>query len=392
MSRIAQSELDRIRAEKRIEDLAGVTLRSTRMGRALAGPCPMCGGGERGQRFEVRLDTNTFVCAVCHDGGDVIHFIEKRDGCSFREAVERLGGGDVVSDPEEDRKRAEARRERAVQRAVLEARRAENERRRLYDIWQGAAPPSSPDVAGYLARRGLWQLASNRLRAIADMPYFHGREPHPRRPDKDQARVIHRGPAMLAAIVGPDGAFSGLHITWIDLAQPKGKAVIIDPDTGEELASKKVRGLKKGGRIELIRSASPRTLVLGEGIETVLSVWTALAGIGRNLEGWAFWSSVDLGNLGGNSASTIEHPTAIGPAGRPQRIPGPRPDMGARAIPLPESITDLLLLGDGDSERVLTETTLRRAAARYARPGRRIRKAFAPDGKDFNNMIMEAMA
>src|SRR5690606_36500822 len=108
---------------------------------------------------------------------------------------------------------------------------------------------------------------------------FHGREPHPRRADKDQARVIHRGPAMLAAIVGPDGAFSGLHITWIDLAQPKGKALIIDPDTGEELASKKVRGLKKGGRIELIRSASPHTLVLGEGIETVLSVWTALAGI-----------------------------------------------------------------------------------------------------------------
>ncbi|GHE50901.1 hypothetical protein GCM10019059_07540 [Camelimonas fluminis] len=392
MARIAQSEIDRIRSEKRIADIAGVPLRASRMGRGLTGPCPFCGGSDRGQRFEIRLDTNTFVCAVCQAGGDVIRFVELRDGCDFRGAVERLGGGAEAVDPELERQRAAERRAREAERARTAARRAETERRRLYDIWQRAAPPSSPSIAGYLARRGIWQLMSNRLRAVEDMPYYHGREARPGRPDKDRARVVHRGPAMLAPIVGPDGAFSGLHITWIDLAQPKGKAMILDPDTGEALPAKKVRGVKVGGRIELIRCASPIALVIGEGIETVLSVWTAMAAVGRDLDGIAFWSSVDLGNLGGHAAGLAPHPTARRPDGSPLRIPGPVPDMDARAIPVPDSVARVLLLGDGDSDRFLTETTLQRAARRYARLGRDIRRAFAPDGKDFNNLLMEAAA
>lgn len=392
MSRIAQSELDRIRAERQIADLAGVPLRSSRMGRGLVGPCPMCGGSDRGQRFEIRLDTNTFVCAVCQSGGDVISFVMLRDGCDFRTAVDRLGGVAEAVDPEVERQRAEQRRAQELERAQIAARRSENERLRLYQEWQRAAPPNTAAVAGYLARRGLWQLASNRLRAVEDMPYFHGREPRPGRPDKDRARVIHRGPAMLAPIIGPDGAFSGLHITWIDLGQPKGKAAILDPDTGEVLPAKKVRGVMAGGRIELIRCPSPRALVIGEGIETVLSVWTALAAVGRDLTGWAFWTSVALGNLGGPHAGTTPHPTAKRRDGSPLRIPGPVPDMGARAIPIPYSVAYLLLLGDGDSDRFLTETTLQRAARRYARSGRDIRRAFAPNGKDFNNLIMEAAA
>src|SRR5207248_9749064 len=90
---------------------------------------------------------------------------------------------------------------------------------------------------------------------------------------------------------------------------PDGKAAITDPATGEALPSKKVRGSKAGGSIELIRVNDPQRLVLGEGIETVLSVWQALGSLSRDLSLTAFWSSADLGNLGGRSAIPVEHPS-----------------------------------------------------------------------------------
>ncbi|MBL3587775.1 hypothetical protein JMM61_20930, partial [Rhodovulum sulfidophilum] len=50
-------------------------------------------------------------------------------------------------------------------------------------------------------------------------------------------REIHRGPAMVALVQAPGGRGSGIHRTWLDLDQPKGKAVIAhdapaaDPET-----------------------------------------------------------------------------------------------------------------------------------------------------------------
>ena len=83
---------------------------------------------------------------------------------------------------------------------------------------------------------------------------------------------------MVAAIVGPDRKFMGVHRTWLDPRLsagdlPKGasgKAVIIGPD-GETLSPKKMRGLKRGGAIRLNepRDDCRRTILLiGEGIET----------------------------------------------------------------------------------------------------------------------------
>ena len=43
-------------------------------------------------------------------------------------------------------------------------------------------------------------------------------------------------------MIGPDGKFSGVHQTFLDLATPKGKAAIFDPKTGEALDAKKTRG------------------------------------------------------------------------------------------------------------------------------------------------------
>jgi hypothetical protein len=195
---------------------------------------------------------------------------------------------------------------------------------------------------------------------------------------------------MVAPIIRADGKFSGLHFTWIDLDQASGKASITDPETGEPLPAKKVRGSKNGGTIPLVTAAPMTRLIIGEGIETVLSAWLALHEAGRDLGTTAFWSAVDLGNLGGKAAGTITNPELVDARGRARRMPGPEPDLASPAI-MPDSVEDVVLLGDGDSDRVLTECALRRAAARWGNERRWVRVAWAPVGCDFNDVLRGAV-
>lgn len=380
--RLSPAQIDDIKARANLAHVAadlGAALRPS--GRKLVGSCPMCGGGKRASRFEVIGEG--WVCAVCSDGGDVIKLLRLATGCDFMQAVERLGGSRVLSDAEAAKLEAK--------RAAVEAKRAgEQERYRLKEIaacrtiWDSAALSGLGGVETYFAARGCRLPATAALRCVASLPYWHGS-------DEDETgrsvpRIIHRGPAMIAAMVDNFGEFAGVHITYL-AADFAGKAEIFDPETGEQLVAKKVRGSKTGAHI-VVRSGgvSPRRLFMGEGIETVATVATALAGLRKLGPGDAFWSSCDLGNLGGPHLGTIDHPTAKSPKGRAQRLPGPVPDMTGRAIALPESVTHVVLLGDGDSEPVLTETTLERARRRYSGTGVTVAVAMAPAGCDFNDL------
>ena len=170
------------------------------------------------------------------------------------------------------------------------------------------------------------------------------------------------------------------------------------------MPAKKIRGIKSGGHIVLVEpgraaavglpdgDAVLRRLFIGEGFETVLSVWTALAARrSRLLDGAGFRTSVDLGNLGGKASDRIPHPTETktDSAGRVRRVkvPGIVPDLESRAVVVPASVEDLHLIGDGDSEPFRTRCVLARAAARHARPNRVVRLVMAPKGQDFNDMI-----
>jgi Family of unknown function (DUF5906) len=57
-------------------------------------------------------------------------------------------------------------------------------------------------------------------------------------------------------------------------------------------------------------------------------------------------------------------------------------------------VTDVVLLGDGDSEPVLTHCAIHRAAVRFrtANEKRTVRVAWAPEGKDFNDPIEDRVA
>ena len=309
----------------------------------------------------------------------------------FNRAVEWLGGAQAVDlDVAAERAREREAKRRADEAKAVRYR--ERERERLWKWWRGSLPWPGTPVEDYLRLR-LGSLAPYFppgpclplcVRCLPDAPLFaDGREVEP--------VLLHRGPAMIAAIVGADGKFAGLHLTWIDLNEPKGKLAMSDPATGETVPAKKVRGSKSAGHIDLTRCQAPRRLILGEGIEKVAAVQLAMARAGRDLRATAFWTAIDLGNLGGKALNSVPHPTRKN-AGRAQRVPGPQPDLAAPAIMIPESVDELVLLGDSTSDRFLTECALARATERYARPGRIVRTVWPPAGVDFDDVLIRGAA
>lgn len=198
---------------------------------------------------------------------------------------------------------------------------------------------------------------------------------------------------MCGAFIRPDGTFGGLHLTWLTKDDVPAKAEIVDPAEGEVLNSKKMRGSKTGAYISITTTAlHPKRLVIGEGIETVLAVWTAHQLASRPIGDTAFWAAGDLGNLAGRATGTIPHPMLKRPNGRAMTVPDRFPDPDDRGLSIPESVDELILLGDGDSEPLLTKCAMERAARRYSKPGRIVRIAFAPAENDFNNVLQQVAA
>jgi hypothetical protein len=369
-------------------DLAGLAqdlgARLRPSGGRFVGSCPMCGGGNRATRFEVKSEG--WVCAVCCTGGDAIALVRKVLDLDFAGAVERLGGPRVLSAGESEKLAAERRAREAKERAAASAYR-DGEIAACQRLWNAGRQPG-PLLKAYWDSRGLLMPTTALIREAPEVGYFHGQELDER--GREQPRLIDRTPAQLAAILDNAGQFCGLHITHLR-ADGAGKAEIPDPADGKLLPPKKMRGTKKGGHIQVRQpSGAGRRLFLGEGIETVAAVATELHRAGKLAPLDLFWAAGDLGNLGGPHAGTVAHPTIKTPAGRPQRVPNAVPALDGPAIALPAGVSDLILLGDGDSDPFLTQHSLERAKARYARAGRRIAIAMAPAGRDFNDLIKQA--
>jgi putative DNA primase/helicase len=303
------------------------------------------------------------------DGGDVIKLVEKVQGLKFKEAVEWLQARSSGIEPHE------VGREDSVKKQQLHWQSQKEERGKLFALWhkKSCAAKGTP-VEDYLLRRHVGLPPSANVRAVFDYPMWTRSGSRP--------QVVSRGPVMLAAITDQSDEVTGLHITYLDLKESGGKARIIDPQSGEELPAKKVRGVKLHGRIELARRAAPKRLVVGEGIETVLSVWCA---IGDDAD-TAFWSAIDLGNLAGRAKSSVLVPQEYAKGAASLRCPGPFPDLDSLALAIPQSVTDLILLGDGDSDPFRTQCALFRAASRYEGPNRKVSVAWAPPGQDFNDL------
>lgn len=340
-----------------------------RTGHELVGPCPSCGGRDR---FGVNLRKGVFLCRRCDAKGGNLDLVMLTMGMEFKAALEWLCGPTQEISDEERRKREK----RAEQNRLVNEARAARERQEAIDaareIWAASMPADGTAVREYLTRRG---IRPDLLPALPKCLRFAPALPYTVKAARGW-EVIHRGPAMLAAVQAPHGRLSAVHRTWIDLDRPNGKASIVDPKTGEDLPAKKVIGSKKGGAIRLSGNAyQAEVMVMGEGIETTLSAM--ISGVDA---GAMFWAGVDLGNMAGRRVTRGEGMKFAG-----------RPDLeDDEAFVPPPCVARLVYVMDGDSEPRLTRAKLQAGLRRamVKRPGLRGQIAAAPPGLDLNDILM----
>lgn len=366
--RLDPAELEDIKLRTDLVGLvssAGVTLRRT--GSTFTGPCPFCGGGKNATRFEVKPAQRVWVCAACEDGGDAIAFVRKHEGVGFREAVERLGGTQVLSD--EARKKLT---QKAQAREREDQRRAERRIATAREMWTAAGPLEGSAGMAYFAGRGIPFGDGERahsLRFQPALPYYFS-------PPAAKPFVIHTGPAIIAAIVQADDTISGVHCTY--LADDCASKLALEPREGEAMKAKKIRGQAARGVIRL--SPSAPLLLIGEGIETTRSAQLVMRAAGIEC---AAWAGVSLGNMAGASLGRgTKHPD------KPNIwVPDWQPDTDHPGLMPPDWAEEIVLLGDGDSDRAMTTARLTCAAARFTAAGKRVRIAWADEGLDFNDML-----
>ena len=89
LGRVRDESIAEVREKARIDDVVGqyVTLRNAGGG-SQKGLCPF--HDEKTPSFNVNPSRGTFHCFGCQEGGDVFTFLQKVDGLSFVETVERL--------------------------------------------------------------------------------------------------------------------------------------------------------------------------------------------------------------------------------------------------------------------------------------------------------------
>jgi len=396
-----------------IEEARSVTVAeaAAKLGIALtranyAGPCPACGGNDR---FSINPSKPAFNCRQCggkgRDGISLMalannHDLHSRKGLLL--ACADALGRDV---PDEGATESEAERKERLDRIAERKRKNEEDqtasvltqdayRQREVDKARGIylqAQGGGALLATYLHRRSGFEphpgVFSN-LRFLPNSTYWHGRD------DRGFERAIHAGPAMVAPFVNLDGRVTGCHQTWIDLrCSPKFRPVILGDD-GEPLPTKKMRGTKKGSFIPLFGALSATRWVGGEGIENGL----AIAGAEGFRADTFYFAAGDLGNLAGpaDPKSAFSHPQIkkadVNGRMRAVRVQGPEPkadQVADEAMQVPDHVTSLVLLADGDSEIVFTAAAMARAENRLSRDGREIETWWPPEGADFANLMSE---
>lgn len=392
--RISDLELDRVRASRRLSDVVGAHVtwdrrRSNPSRQDFWACCPF--HGESSPSFHVDDSKGRYKCFGCGAAGDHFRFLQEFSGMSFIDAYKALGGQLDMPEPSPE-ERAEAERQRAMRQAEADAQ-AESFRRkevaaarRILDMGGRVAGTAGAD---YLRGRGLLPCPIRLpLRFVQHLQYWHAEKLDGQ--DTPRRFVLFSGPALVLPISGPSGAVQGVHMTWLDTLRHGKKKPITCPQTGEALTARKMRGSKRGAYLDLITPAQFDRVVIGEGWETTLTV--ALAELRHKPELFArtsYRAAISLQHLGGKAAETVAHPELKNKAGRAVRVPGPVPDMSdSTALELPDHVTDVLLLGDSDSDRFTAMQVHTRARARWSRPGRRLASAWAPEGQDFNDMLM----
>jgi DNA primase len=148
MALISNDSVDRVKQAADIVEVISAHTDLRRQGARYVGLCPF--HDERTPSFSVEPTEKLYHCFGCGVGGDVIKFVEEKDGLNFAEAVELLADRyGVELEREQEDPRAEAKRQRRRRLEQLLDRAAA-----FYSsyLWESEEAGKARD---YLARRGL---------------------------------------------------------------------------------------------------------------------------------------------------------------------------------------------------------------------------------------------
>lgn len=144
-------------------------------------------------------------------------------------------------------------------------------------------------------------------------------------------------PAMIGAVTRwPSRKVTGVHRTYLE-TNGRGKASVSNP--------KKMAGCRAGGAVRL--AAAGERLGLAEGIETALSALLA-----TDTPTWACLSASAL-----------------------------------KSVVIPDTVKEVFIFGDGDSSGIRDANE---AAEHFVLAGKTVRMVTAPEGKDWNNVLMRS--
>jgi DNA primase len=148
MALISPESLERVKQAADIVEVVSTHTDLRRQGARMVGLCPF--HEERTPSFSVDPQEKLYHCFGCGVGGDVIKFVEEKDGLGFAEAVELLADRyGVELEREQEDPRAEARRQQRRRLEQLLERTAAYYASYLWDS------PEAGRAREYLAERGL---------------------------------------------------------------------------------------------------------------------------------------------------------------------------------------------------------------------------------------------
>lgn len=156
-------------------------------------------------------------------------------------------------------------------------------RKTAQDEWHFAEHHESggkahPRIIDYLASRGIRLAADEVPRSLAYCPLAIETW-------DDEAKAWLGSEGICARVLDSSGEQCGLHVTYLDPVEPRKR----DGDT-----PRKKFGPCGGGAVRLIDKPDSRVLIVGEGIETTLSVGVAA---GHRYTTWAALDAIALANL-----------------------------------------------------------------------------------------------
>ena len=110
---LPQDFMDELHERSDIVDVIGSYLSLNHRGRLYTALCPF--HNEKTPSFTVFPETSSFYCFGCHEGGDVISFVEKYENLDYMEAVKLLAERAGMTVPDGSDQRAAQRNKRILE-------------------------------------------------------------------------------------------------------------------------------------------------------------------------------------------------------------------------------------------------------------------------------------